>query len=173
MKLTHLIPFSEHWATIYQPMLHEPKRNKRFYCVENGANLTNLAKELPHAKSPLLCIETNIGGGISDSFFMPEYSLYFFVQANPTLQNNDIADATAKDEAMSHAIAFLNYIRQKQEEHGNDHDFVLQGLDLDNVRFETFGPIFNRWFYVGISLFDLGRYSQCVNPDDYIEEEQP
>lgn len=167
MSLTALIPFTEHWATIYKPMLHERKKNKRFFCIESIASLANLAKELPKADSPIVCIETNIGGGISRKFIMPEYNVYFFVCANQKLQDNDIADSAAKEEALQHAISFLNYLRHEQELHRDDRRFQLLALDMDNIRFETFGPMFNRWFCVGISMMDLSAYNRCFNPDEY------
>lgn len=168
MNITSLIPFTEHWASIYKPMSHHPQTNKRFYCIESIANLTNFAATLPKAQSPLVCMETNIGGSITGKFFMPEYNVYFFAMAKQKIQQNDIEDAAAKEEAMQHAFSYLNYIRQEQKAHEDQRDFILQGLDLDNVRFETFGPMFNRWFCVGLSMVDLAKYSRCVNPEDYL-----
>lgn len=167
MSLTALIPFAEHWATIYKPMLHERKKNKRFFCIESLANLTNFAKELPKTNSPLICIETNIGGGINRKFIMPEYNVYFFVRASQKIQDNDIADSAAKEEALQHAVSFLNYLRHEQELQRDSRRFQFLALDLDNIRFETFGPMFNRWFCVGISMMDLAQYNRCFNPDDY------
>lgn len=169
MNLASLIPFTEHWASVYKPMMHEPMRNKRFFCIESIANLTNFATTLPKAQSPLVCMETNIGGSINDKYFMPEYNVYFFVMAKQKVQDNDREDTIAKDEAMHHALSYLNYIRNQQELYSQERDFALQGLDIDSVRFETFGPMFNRWFCVGISLVDLSKYSRCFNPDDYDE----
>lgn len=170
MNLMTLIPFTEHWATIYKPMQHDRKSNKRFYCVESIANIANLSKELPRIHSPFVCIETNIGGDIGNKFLEPEYNVYFFVQAGQKVQDNDIADSSAKDEAMRHAIAYLNYIRHEKDIHEDDRESQLLGIDTDQVHFETFGPILNRWFCVGIALSDLSKYSHCMSKDDYIEE---
>lgn len=172
MNLIRLIDFTQHWATIYRPMLHEPgknSKNKRFFCIESIANLANFFKLLPNVKSPFVAMETNLGAEISDRFFMPNYNIYFFVKArDQKLLANDIRDAEAKEEAMSHAIAFRNYIRQQQSLHQEDLLSPVQGIDLSNMHLETFGPIADRWFAVGISLFDLAKINNCVNPDDYV-----
>jgi len=153
-------------------MLHDPmasgKKNKRFFCIESIAQIANLAKELPNAKSPFVVIETNIGGGLGNKFLVPEYNIYFFVLAKQKLQDNDLQDTAAKEEAMRHAIAYLNYIRHEQQAHASDRKSALLGIDTENVRFETFGPMLNRWFCVGLSFVGISAYSRCVNPDDYV-----
>lgn len=180
MNLIRLIDFAEYWATIYRPMLHEPgknSKNKRFFCIESIANIANFIKVLPTTKSPFVAMETNLGADINERFFVPNYNIYFFVKTvDRKMLANDIRDAEAKEEAMMHAVAFRNYIKKEQERHEDDHMSPVQGIDLSNMHLETFGPIADRWFAVGISLFDLSKINNCVNPDDYTtsaREKQP
>lgn len=173
MSILSLVPFTEHWASIYKPIQHDVttsrKKNKRFFCIESIAQIANFAKELPNASSPFVAIETNIGGDIGSKFLAPEYNVYFFVLAKQKVQDNDREDAAAKEEAMRHAVAYLNYIRREQHIHSNDRQSSLMGIDTENVRFETFGPMMNRWFCVGLAFTGIAQYSRCVNENDYLE----
>lgn len=172
MNVFSLIGFTENWARIYKPMLHSEPDNRRFFSIESIGQVANLVTQAKSVKGPFVAIETNIGGTFSEGFLKPEYNVYFFVKSSSQkLQANDAADNDAKAEAMKHAIAFLNRIRYEQDRHQDDMESVLMGLDLDSVRFETFGPLLNRWFAVGISLMSVDRYSRCIYPDDYEEEE--
>lgn len=172
MNVFSLIDFTEHWAGIYKPMLHREPDNRRFFSIESIGQVANLVAQAKNIKGPFVAIETNIGGTFAGGFLEPEYNVYFFVRsAAQKLQSNEAADNEAKSEAMRHATAYLNRIRYEQELHQDDLESVLTGLDVDNVRFETFGPLLNRWFAVGISLASLDRYSRCVNTEDYEEGE--
>lgn len=169
MKFFQLIPFVKHWTEIYLPIADNAKpREKSFHCIESIANLANLSMRLPDLPSPFVAMETNIGGDITDKFLMPQYNIYFFVKATQKAGvDTDLDDAATKDEAMTHAVEFLNYLRSEKEKHSNDRQFPLMGIDTDNVHFETFGPIHNRWFAEGLSLVDLGKYSRCVDRSLY------
>lgn len=169
MKVFQLIPFVKHWTEIYCPIADNAKlHEKSFHCIESIANLANLSRRLPELPSPFVAMETNIGGDITEKFLMPQYNIYFFVKAEQKAGvDTDLDDTYAKDEAMQHALEFLNYLRDLKKQHSNDHQFPLMGLDTDNAHFETFGPIHNRWFAEGLSLVDLGKYSRCVDRSKY------
>ncbi len=165
-----LIDYTEHWASIYKPMMHNTTDNRRFFCIESIGQIANLVTQVQSVKGPFVVIETNIGGTVTERFMTPEYGVYFFQKSvAQKLQSNDTADAEAKSTAMKHALAYLNRIRQDQQEGQTGTADALAGIDLEEVRFETFGPLFNRWFAVGISLRNLQRFSRCVNADDYDE----
>lgn len=166
----HLISFAKHWTEIYAPMAgNSSRKGKSFHCIESIANLANLSMRLPELPSPFVAMETNISGDISDKFLFPQYNIYFFVKAAQKAGiDTDIDDAASKAEAMECAMDFLNYLRQQQQQHANDRQSQLLGIDTDNVHFETFGPIHNRWFAVGLALSDMARYSRCVDTDKYI-----
>lgn len=171
MKIFQLISFVKHWTEVYTPIADNRKlTEKSFHCIESIANLANLSMRLPNLPSPFVAMETNIGGDVTDRFLMPQYNIYVFVKASQKAGvDTDLDDAATKDEAMEHAMEFLNYLREKKKRHANDHQFPLMGVDTDNAHFETFGPIHNRWFAVGISLTDLARYSRCSDPSKYRE----
>lgn len=167
--LYHLIPFTKHWTEIYAPIVENcTRRGKSFHCIESIANLANLSMRLPDLPSPFVAMETNIGGDISDKFLFPQYNIYFFVKAAQKAgQDTDLDDAEAKEDALECAMDYLNYLREQKQKHCNDHQFALMGIDTDNVHFETFGPIHNRWFAVGISMTDMSKYSRCVDKGKY------
>ena len=169
MKYFKLIPFVKQWTEIYRPMGENRKpHEKAFHCIESIANLANLSMRLTDLSSPFVAMETNIGGTITERFLMPQYNIYFFVRSvQKAGWDSDLADLEAKDEAMAHAMEFRNYIKELREKHRNDRQFTLMGLDLDNVGFETFGPIHNRWFAVGMSILELATYSRCTDRDKY------
>lgn len=169
MKFFPLIPFVKHWSEIYRPIADNAKlREKSFHCIESIANIANLSRQLPNLPSPFVAVETNIGGDITEKFLMPQYNVYVFVKAvQKAGVDSDLDDAATKDEAMEHVVEFHNYLRDLKEKHRNDFQFPLMGIDTDNVHFETFGPIGNRWFAVGISLTDLARYGRCVDRSKY------
>lgn len=169
MKVFHLIPFVKHWTEIYKPVADNVKpKEKSFHCIESIAHIANLARKLPDLPSPFVAMETNIGGDATEKFLMPQYNVYFFVKAvQKAGVDSDMDDAATKDEAMEHALEFRNYLCEQKEQHRNDRQFPLMGIDTDNVHFETFGPIGNRWFAVGVSMVDLARYSRCVDRSKY------
>jgi hypothetical protein len=176
MKFT-MFDFTEHWASIYKPIRHDMSPNaqparKRFFFIDNFNKLMNLAKELPTLGGPFVAMESNMAGDIDERFLVPEYSVYFFVQAKPKAQGNDVQDMLAKQEAMHHAVAYVNYIRTQQRLHENDMDSPLMGVDLESVHFETFGPSYNRWYCVGIAFNECMRFSNCVNNEDYLTDDE-
>lgn len=162
--------FVKYWTEIYAPIVENAtKKGKSFHCIESIANLANLSMKLPTLPSPFVAMETNIGGDIGDKYILPTYNIYFFVKATQKAGvDSDIDDADTKEEAMECALDFVNYLRDEKEKHQNDRQFALMGIDTDNIHFETFGPIHNRWFAVGISLMDMARYSRCVDKKKYI-----
>lgn len=171
-----MFDFTEHWASIYKPIHHDmtpsaPKARKRFFYIDSFGKLANLAKELPSLDGPFVAMESNLAGNIGLRFIQPEYSVYFFVQAKPKMQGNDAADVYAKEEAMRHAMAYIQYIREQQRIHENDMDTPLMGMDTEGIRFETFGPSYNRWYCVGISLMENMKMSRCVNAEDYLTDD--
>jgi hypothetical protein len=176
MKFT-MFDFTEHWAAIYKPIAHDmspnaPKIRKRFFFIDSFSKLANLAKELPSLDGPFVAMESNMSGDMDDKFLSPEYAVYFFVQAKSKLQANDVEDMMAKQEAMRHAVAYVNYIRQQQRAHENDMDSPLMGVDTEGVHFETFGPSYNRWYCVGISFEEKMKLPKCIDPNDYLTDDE-
>lgn len=167
----HLIPFIKHWTEIYLPIVEAAriqKKGKSFHCIESIAHLANLSMKLPELPSPFVAMETNIGGDMSDKFLFPQYNVYFFVKASQKAgKDTDLDDTETKEEALGHAMEFMNYLREQKEIHSDDRQFPLMGVDTDNTHFETFGPIHNRWFAVGISLNDMNQRSRCVDKSKY------
>jgi hypothetical protein len=171
-----MFDFTEHWASIYKPIRHDmsPSANKlkkRFFYIDSFGKLANLAKELPSLSGPFVAMESNLTGDIGEKFLYPEYAVYFFVQAKPKLQGNDVEDRMAKQEAMRHAIAYVNYIREQQRIHADDHRSPVMGVNTEYMHFETFGPSYNRWFCVGVSFHESMKVSHCVNPDEYLTDD--
>jgi len=169
----HLIPFTKHWTEIYLPIVDaariQGKKGKSFHCIESIANLANLSMKLPELPSPFVAVETNIGGDITEKFLVPLYNVYFFIKASQKAgRDTDLDDTEAKEQALECAMDYLNFLREQKEIHSNDHQFPLMGVDTDNVHFETFGPIHNRWFAVGVSMMDMSKYSRCVDRNKYL-----
>ena len=169
MKFFQLVDFVKHWTEIYAPIAENcTKRGKSFHCIESIANLANLSMRLPNLPSPFVAMETNIGGDINSKFWFPQYNVYFFVKAEQKAGvDSDMDDAMTKEAAMECAMDFLNYLREQKEQHADDHQFPLMGVDADNVHFETFGPIANRWFAIGMAFTDMAKYSRCVDKGKY------
>lgn len=169
----HLIPFVKHWTEIYRPIVDaariQNKKGKSFHCIESIANIANLSMKLPTLPSPFVAMESNIGGDISKKFLFPQYNVYFFVKSvGKAGRDTDLDDTETKEKALEIAMDFLNYLREQQESHADDHQFPLIGIDTENVHFETFGPIHDRWFAVGIAMNDMSKYSRCVDKNKYL-----
>lgn len=161
--------FTKYWTTIYTPIADNgaKKQEDNFHYVESITKVLNLVNELPHLTSPFVAMENNIGGDITDKVIRPEYNIYFFVKAKHSLSPIDEEkDDEAKEEAMNHAIEYINYLRDIQE-NGSQQSESLKGVNVDEVHFETFGPIYDRWFFVGVSLEEKARLSKCVNKNLY------
>ena len=164
--------FTKHWTTIYTPIAENgaKKQEDNFHCVESITKVLNLVNEIPNLCSPFVVMENNIGGEITDKGLRPEYNIYFFVKAKPSLSPIDEKrDDEAKEEAMRHALEYINYIGYSQEQM-DELSESLKGIITDNIHFETFGPIYDRWFFVGISLEETARRSKCHNKSLYKQD---
>lgn len=166
--------FTEHWASIYRPMLHEKgkyARNKRFYLTDTYMGLVDFMTNIRPDQSPCVVMESAQEGSMTDRFDYPRYSLYFMVRAE------DMSDGesamSAKLEAKQHMQKFMNYLRAKQEEDARRKQKTgIAGIKIEQyMNYDTVGPFYDGWYGVQITLENLEAYSFCVSPDDYIEDD--
>ena len=165
--------FTEHWASIYKPMLHQKgkyARNKRFYLTDTYMGLVDFITNIAPGHSPCVIMESAQEGTISSRFDYPRYSLYFMVQADD--MGDGISAMDAKLEAKEHMMKFVNYLREKQRENERKNlRSGIEGIKIDEyLNYDTVGPFYNGWYGVQITLENLLAYNLCVSPDDYIED---
>lgn len=158
--------FVEHWAEIYRPMQHVPgkrSKNQRFFLTDTYMGMTDFMTTIQPDKSPCVIMESNAEGELSDSYDMPEYTLYFMVRAE------EMSDGTsariAKREAKTHMKKFITYLKRKQD----NEEPGVRNIDTSRVRYQTVGPMYDGWFGVTITLDDVQSLNRCVDRDDYLE----
>lgn len=158
--------FVEHWAEIYRPMQHVPgkkSKNKRFFSTDTYMGLTDFMTTVQPDKSPCVIMESNAEGELSDSFDMPEYTLYFMVRAED--MSDGVSAKIAKREAKMHMKEFFTYLKNKQEE----EVCGVENIDTSRVRYQTVGPMYDGWWGITITLNDVIQLNGCINGGNYIE----
>lgn len=161
--------FVEHWATIYKPMLHqsgERSKNKRFFLTDTYMGMADFMTQIQPQQSPCVVMESNQEGTLGDGIDYPNYAIYFMVRAERMTDGR--AAMLAKVEAKHHLKKFVSYIRQKQAK----EDPALLHISIDDrLPYQTVGPMYNGWYGVMLQLSDARQYSNCFNPEDYVEED--
>ncbi len=165
--------FTEHWASVYRPMLHQKgkyARNKRFYLTDTYMGLVDFMTNIRPDQSPCVVMESAQEGTMTDRFDYPRYSLYFMVRAEDMSDGESAMDA--KTEAKQHMQKFMNYLRSKQEEDARCNLRTgISGIKIEQfMNYDTVGPFYDGWYGVQITLENLEAYSTCVSQDDYIED---
>lgn len=166
MEVFEFDEFVEHWAEIYRPMQHVPgkrSKNQRFFLTDTYMGMTDFMTTIQPDKSPCVIMESNAEGELSDSYDMPEYTLYFMVRADD--MNDGSSARMAKREAKTHMKKFMSYLKRKQE--GDEPG--VGNINTSRVRYQTIGPMYDGWFGVTITLDDVQSLNRCVDRDDYIE----
>lgn len=158
--------FVEHWAEIYRPMQHVPgkkSKNKRFFSTDTYMGMSDFMTTVQPDKSPCVIMESNAEGELSDSFDMPEYTLYFMVRAKD--MSDGAAAKVAKREAKMHMKKFITYLKNKQEEEVRG----VENIDTSRIRYQTVGPMYDGWWGVTITLSDVQGLNRCMDGNDYLE----
>lgn len=166
METFNFDDFVERWAEIYRPMQHVPgkrSKNQRFFLTDTYMGMSDFMTGIQPDKSPCVVMESNAEGELSDFYDMPEYTLYFMVRAEE--MNDGYSARLAKREAVLHMKKFVSYLKQKQQ---NEEPSVIN-IEVERIRYQTVGPMFDGWFGVTITLNDVKKMNGCVNEEDYIE----
>lgn len=157
----------EEWATIYKPMQHTPGdtgKNRRFFLFDSIVSIPQFSGKLDSTKSPCIGFEFHKQGNIVGGKAMPVYTIYFLVNVGTMnlTEKNRSADAVA--EAELHAHKFLAWIQNEQENRPE-----LRNIDLNNVVYDTYGPLMNNWYALFLQFKDVDVFNVCVDKNDYVE----
>lgn len=166
METFNFDDFVERWAEVYRPMQHVPgkrSKNQRFFLTDTYMGMSDFMTGIQPDKSPCVVMESNAEGELSDFYDMPEYTLYFMVRAEEMSDGHSAR--LAKREAVLHMKKFVSYLKQKQQ---NEEPSVIN-IEVERIRYQTVGPMFDGWFGVTITLNDVKKMNGCVNEEDYIE----
>lgn len=166
METFNFDDFVERWAEIYRPMQHVPgkrSKNQRFFLTDTYMGMSDFMTGIQPDRSPCVVMESNAEGELSDFYDMPEYTLYFMVRAEE--MSDGYSARLAKREAVLHMKKFVSYLKQKQQ---NEEPSVIN-IEVERIRYQTVGPMFDGWFGVTITLNDVKKMNGCVNEEDYIE----
>lgn len=157
----------EEWAMKYKPMQHEPgetSRNQRFFLIADITQAPEFMSKIPKTKSPCALYEYMWEGEIKGGHVIPQYTLYFPVctgtsKPNPRLEHKAIL------ESADHAFKCLTWLRGEQD-NGREE---LRHLDLENAYIRPYGPLYDGWFTMFLTISDVDSFSTCVDPNDYID----
>lgn len=157
--------FVERWCMSYKPMLHEPgetSKNNRFLYVDSYLAMVDVCKNIPTLKSPCLVMESAQEGTMDERFDYPEYTLYFMVKGD--VKPDGRKNFMAKWEAKQHWLKFRTYFSNKKEDMKE-----FEHLSLENLQYSTIGPLFNGWYAVAVTIPNIEKLNQCIDPNDYEE----
>jgi hypothetical protein len=161
------------WTRLYHQTLDSPK-NRRFFFTDSRENMIEMAKGWTPAMSPCVVMEGIVEGGGSINRPAFNYPIYFCVRAEK--QRDGDAAALAVKMALEHMNKFLAWIKDKHEkdldEGRRDGDYARIELDDAFIDITTIGPFGDGWYAVLLQMVREEPLNLCVNPDDYIDEEE-
>ena len=157
----------EEWCMKYKPILHRPgerSTNKRFFLVDSIVNIPQIAASLSLGKSPCVAYEFHAEGEMEGSKIFPEYTISVLVKV--TGENFMMKERSneAVKEAFLHVRKLIAWLRDKRET-----DKSLENLDLEQIKYDTLGPLINNWYSVFFTITDTTCEKVYVDPNDYID----
>lgn len=162
-----LYEFVEHWAEIYKPMQHirgKNSKNERFFLTDTYMGLSDFMTNVQPQKSPCVVMETSLEGTLNEQFDTPRYSIYFMVSSGMMSDGREAKEA--KEEAKMHMMKFFTYLKNKQDRNYPS----VRNIRLENIDYQTIGPLYNGWYGATISLRDVEAIDRCISNEDYLEE---
>lgn len=160
------------WCKLYTKMLDSPK-NRRFFFTDSRENMIEMAKGWTPETSPCVVMECVAEGGGTIERPSMNYPIYFFVRADKA-KDGDAAWLAVKN-ALEHKDKFLAWLRDRHNREISENiDGDYARINIDNIFQDvtTIGPIQDAWYAVLLQLDREEPLNLCVNPDDYIQEEQ-
>lgn len=154
-------------------MLDSPK-DRRFWFTDSRENMIEMAKKWTPVMSPCVVMEGVAEGGGPIRRPSMNYPIYFFVRADKMSDGDSTALAVKM--ALEHMNKFLTWIidrHDKEVDEGNrDGDYARIDLDNTFVDITTIGPLGDGWYAVLLQVVREEPLNLCVNPDDYICDEE-
>ena len=151
--------------------MRDSKKNRRFFLTDSTSGVVELAKKADNDEmSPCVIMESDLNGSGPIARPVMVYPIYFFVKAEK-MANGDEA-AVAKSLAMTHARAFLAWLKEKRDEEvaeNIDGDFSRINLD-DYIDYLTVGPLENGWYAILVQIEREEPLNLCVDEDMYDPE---
>lgn len=157
----------ERWAMKYKPMQHVPgstSPNKRLFLFDSIVSVPDFMTRQPLTKSPCVGYEFPLRGSVKGGKLLPIYTVYFFVRQDGNSIVGKELSADANQEALNHAFKFIAWMKQQQEV-----DPTLNNIDLEEVAYDTYGPLYNGWYGIFMQFRDVDKFSLCVDENDYLE----
>lgn len=157
----------ESWAMKYKPMKHIPgetSTNKRLFLFDSIVSIPDFMTRIGSNLSPCLGYEFPMRGSIKGGKVLPVYTIYFLVKQDINRATGKELSAEANQEALQHAFKFIAWMKEQQELNPE-----LRNIDLDEVSYDTYGPLYNGWYGIFIQIRDVDKFNQCVDKSDYIE----
>lgn len=179
--------FVKEWAEIYKPMLHDDRKNPRFFIAEDDYKLAQSFINTKPEKSPIVVVTSDLSGRITDRFDYPVYSVYMFSQCDLMHDGDDTMEA--KREAKASMIALLNLVRAFKDgdmvqlerlpfKEGGYLDGlrdevaagkgVLKKIEIEDVVYRSVSTLVDGWCGVYVTLEDIEPYDMCVDEGDYV-----
>lgn len=157
--------FVEDWCMIYKPMQHVPgekSRNKRFFFTDSYMGLADFMASFSNKTSPCVVMESGQDGSIIRGLDQPRHTLYFLVRAEDS--QDGFAARAASAEAKTHMLKFVAYLRDKAKRQDE-----LRRIDIEQLSYQTVGPLYNSWYAVYITMEDTKQIQLCISADDYVD----
>jgi hypothetical protein len=167
----------EHWATIYKPIQHDPRKGakaRRFFRFNSLPESQDIGTKFNTAKTPLCGIVTQFDGVSRGKLLELTVVVYVFTkQLAPvsSTSDNEISAADAKIYGAEIINDLWVWLREQKRTHGTnpkDELYWLAGMDLDNIEICSEDRHYNGWWPTFICLKCQVPRQTCSEATKYL-----
>lgn len=159
----------ERWAVLFKE-IHHTEAAPRFFRYNDEMALDEFIQRYKQISGPVVGVRTHLDGRFDTSKRMdyPEEQFAILIRANP---KDYLAQANAKQQCKLIMKKFLVYLEQQRKEaQRTDRSAPLALLRLEDVRYDTLGPIAGEWFAVFATIENQDWEKLCFTETDYLPE---
>lgn len=174
MSIFRIDNYLERWAQNFKPISHDPtqgSKNKAFYRMDSIHRLDEFASNLSGAKSPCLCVVTQMDGSghpdIGKKMFYTHRIFFAVRQQSPDISKgiiDEVAAADSKAEGQELAQSLLAYMYDDKTKNKNKD---LIALNFASAAISSLPQKFNGWWFTELVMEHIMAKDYCVNPQDY------
>lgn len=162
----------ERWATLFKEIRHSESA-PRFFRYNDEMALDEFVQRYKNINGPVVGVRTHLEGRFDTAKRMdyPEEQFVVMMRANP---KDYLAQADAKQRCKRIMKQFLVYLEhlKKEAQRSGDRTDPLGMLKLEDIRYDTLGPIANEWHAVFCTIENNEYEKLCYSETDYLTEEE-
>ena len=168
----------EQWATIYKPILHDPKKGskqRRFFRFDSLDKAIDVTSSFTGFKTPVCGVVTQFDGMSRGKLMELEVIVFIFTKQAAPRSNASDAELTAADAKYLGADIANDlwvWLREQKRLHGTspkDEMYWLNGMDLDNIAIMSYPVMLNDWWPTTLEIKLNVPRQTCVDESKYLD----